>query len=332
MRLLVVTPSFHGYGNAIGDAFARKGYDVIVHRYDAAPRVEKAWNKIRYELPAKVRGTQGHLSSEVVTKRAIERLRTVRPDLVLTIRGDVLGPDYWAEVDRTAKHSVAWLYDELRRMTLDIDIAAAVSTVITYSHDDTAELQAKGIDAHYVPTGFNLSTKPEGHWPKGDVTFVGSNLPARQQLLSTLVKEGIPVVAYGREWSDHPVDRMRTWRAKSAGIPARRDVTLGEAYGIMRDSAVTINVHGDQDGFTMRTFEACGLGGLQIIDRDDVTEFYEPGKEVLVQHSAEEATELSRRVLSDPNRMIAMRRAAKARTIAEHTLDHRAATIEKLWS
>ena len=180
MRLLVVTPSFHGYGDAIGDAFERTGYDVVVHRYDAAPRVEKTWNKLRYELPAKIRGTQGHLSTEVVTARAIERLRAVHPDLVLTVRGDVLGADYWDEVNRTTKHSVAWLYDELRRMTLDIEMASTVSTIITYSRDDTAELQGKGIDAHYVPTGFNLSTKPEGHWPKSDITFVGSSLPGRQ--------------------------------------------------------------------------------------------------------------------------------------------------------
>ena len=332
MRLLVVTPSFHGYGDAIGDAFERTGYDVVVHRYDAAPRVEKTWNKLRYELPAKIRGTQGHLSTEVVTARAIERLRAVHPDLVLTVRGDVLGADYWDEVTRTTKHSVAWLYDELRRMTLDIEMASTVSTIITYSRDDTAELQGKGIDAHYVPTGFNLSTKPEGHWPKSDITFVGSSLPGRQKLFTSLVSAGLPLVAYGRDWSDHPVDRLRTWRLRSTGIPSHRDVSLGEAYGIMRDSAATLNVHGDQDGFTMRTFEACGVGGIQIVDRDDVSEFYEPGKEVLVQHSAEETIELARQVLSDRTRMIAMRRAAKARTLAEHTLDRRAVVIEELWS
>ncbi|MGK2351907.1 CgeB family protein [Cutibacterium sp. V947] len=332
MRLLVVTPSFHGYGDAIGDAFERTGYDVVVHRYDAAPRVEKAWNKLRYELPAKIRGTEGHLSAEVVTARAIERVRSVRPDLVLTVRGDVLGEAYWDEMRRRTIRSVVWLYDELRRMALDIGRVASVSTVATYSRDDTVELQGKGIDAHYVPIGFNTSTVPSGRWPRRDITFVGSHLPARQQFLAALVSAGIPVMAYGREWSDHPLDRLRTWRITSTGIPARRDVGLGEAYGIMRDSAATLNVHGDQDGFTMRTFEACGVGGVQIVDRDDVSEFYEPGNEVLVQHSAEETIELARQVLSDRTRMSAMRRAAKARTLAEHTLDRRAAVIEELWS
>ncbi|MSS44850.1 glycosyltransferase [Cutibacterium sp. WCA-380-WT-3A] len=332
MRLLIVTPRFHGYGTAIGDAFTRRGYDVVVYAYDAAPRIEKAWNKIRYELPAKIRGTQEHLSGETVTARAIDCIRAVHPELVLTVRGDVLGAAYWEEMRRVTTHSVSWLYDELRRMTFDIDMAAAVSTIITYSREDTAELQGNGIDAHYVPTGFNMSAKPSGRWPRNDVTFVGSNLPARQQLLVALDSAGIPVMAYGREWSDHPIDRLRTWRLKPIGIPARRDVSLSEAYGIMRDSAATINVHGDQDGFTMRTFEACGVGGIQIVDRDDVTEFYDPGKEVLVQHSAEETIELARQVLSDPHRAISMRRAAKARTMAEHTLDHRAAVIDELWS
>ncbi|BDZ59057.1 hypothetical protein [Barrientosiimonas endolithica] len=57
-RLLVVAPGFHGYGDSIGDALSRRGYDVAVHRYDAVDsRARKAWNKLAFELPAKIRGT-----------------------------------------------------------------------------------------------------------------------------------------------------------------------------------------------------------------------------------------------------------------------------------
>ena len=91
----------------------------------------------------------------------------------------------------------------------------------------------------------------------------------------------MPVRAYGRDWSGHPVDRLRTWRV---GTPACRPSATSpraEAYDVMAASAATLNLHGDQDGFTMRTFEAAGVGGVQLIDRTDVDGLYEPGAEVL---------------------------------------------------
>ena len=38
----------------------------------------------------------------------------------------------------------------------------------------------------------------------------------------------------------------------------------------MAGARANVNIHGDQDGFTMRTFETCGVGALQLVDRADV--------------------------------------------------------------
>lgn len=330
-RLLVVTPCFHGYGKSIGEALRRRGHDVVVHEYDAAPRAEKLWNKVRYELPAKVRGTRGHLSAELVTARAVQKLKEVRPDLVLTVRGDVLQANYWQAVADNSGQAVVWLYDELRRMALDVDVVSQVATVATYSRGDTNTLVERGVDAHHVPLAHDRSLRPERTAPRGVISFVGARFPARQEALDTLLAHGIPTLAHGRDWSGHPVDRLRTWRLSTPGVPAGRDVSLAQAYGIMAGSAATLNIHGDQDGFTMRTFESCGIGAVQIVDRDDVDEFYEPGTEVLVQHSPAELVEIARRVLADRTRMAAMREAARRRTMAEHTLDHRVAVLDTLW-
>nr|WP_281368091.1 glycosyltransferase [Helcobacillus massiliensis] len=92
----------------------------------------------------------------------------------------------------------------------------------------------------------------------------------------------------------------------------------------MRDGAATLNIHGDQDGFTMRTFEACGVGAVQIIDRADVEGLYEPGRELLVASSADEAVDQAQRIVTDPSWARTIREAGKRRTLAEHTLVHRA--------
>ena len=183
-----------------------------------------------------------------------------------------------------------------------------------------------------MPLGFD-DTIPASAASDGDglVSFVGAPLPGRLRALTALADAGVPVRAWGRGWSDHPVDRARTWRLRSTGIPSARDVPAPKAHAIMRDSLATLNVHGDQDGFTMRTFEACGVGAVQLIDRKDVTEFYEPGRELLTFETPHELAEIAQRVRQHPDDFRAMRAAAQRRTLAEHTLTHRARRLEALW-
>ncbi len=99
----------------------------------------------------------------------------------------------------------------------------------------------------------------------------------------------------------------------------------------MAGARATLNVHGDQDGFTMRTFEACGVGAVQLVDRADVSRHYEPGVELAVFGSPEEAAELAHRAATDRPWADRLRAAGRARTIAEHTFVHRARALEALW-
>ena len=168
--------------------------------------------------------------------------------------------------------------------------------------------------------------------PSDEVVFVGARYPGREALLTDLATSGVPVRAYGRDWSGHPVDRLRTWRLRQPPVPHGRDLPRADAYAVMAGARATLNVHGDQDGFTMRTFEACGVGALQLVDRADVSRHYEPGVELAVFGSPEEAAELARRAATDRPWADGLRAAGRARTLAEHTFVHRARDLEALWT
>jgi spore maturation protein CgeB len=99
----------------------------------------------------------------------------------------------------------------------------------------------------------------------------------------------------------------------------------------MAGAAATLNIHGDQDGFTMRTFEASGVGALQLIDRSDVARHYEPGVEILPFSSVAEIVDLVGRAHRDPYWAARVRAAARDRTLAEHTFAHRARDLEEMW-
>ncbi len=331
MRVLLVSPGFHGYHSAISAALAARGHVVATHVYDHHGSFSaKGWHQLRHQLPHKIgAGALRGLGREE-TARAVTAVDRSAPQAVVVVKGDSLGEEFWESI--AGRPRVTWLYDEVRRTRFDSERLASIGPVATYSPDDFVDLDAAGLNVTYLPLAFDhrlVASPTTDHTPQ--ITFVGARYPSREAVLTTLHDHDVPVRAYGRDWSRHLLDRLRTWRIGSPDIPAERDVSRTEAYDVMAASAGTLNLHGDQDGFTMRTFEAAGVGGVQLIDRADVVNLYEPGTEVLPWSEIEELVDLCERALGDPTWSGAIRSAARARTLAEHTFDHRAAVLEDLW-
>ena len=327
-RILVVSPVFHGYWQAIAAALRARGHAVAVHCYDASANpVQSVGNKMLHELPESLRWQP---AERAMTDRAIRAFQHSNPDAVLVVKGDQLGAAWWEAVDASRTPTVLWLYDELRRMRYSMADLAQIGAVASYSPLDVQAMRNTGIHAQFVPLGHDSLTEFTAQ-PTGDLSFVGARYPNRERLLRRLAGAGIPVIAYGRTWSRHPWDVLRTRQFAGPGIRTGRDLGRARAYGAMAGSAATLNMHGDQDGFTMRTFEAPGVGAVQLIDRADVSAFYEPGNEVLVFSDADELVDLARRVLRDRVWAKQVRAAGRARTLAEHTLVHRVSALEQMW-
>lgn len=331
MRIHVVSPVFHGYWRAIATALEHRGHSVTTHTYDSHDTLpRRAWHQLRHELPLKVGVGDHRALLETYTSAAVESLRDSSPEAVVIVKGDTLGEPFWDASSSLPR--VTWLYDEIRRTRWTTDSLARVGPVATYSSDDNATFNAIGLNSRHLPLAFDHRLSREHKQERtGDVSFVGARYPSREEVLLHLYGAGVPIRAYGRDWSGHPVDRLRTWRVTGTCIPAARDVTRAGAYDIMAASAATLNLHGDQDGFTMRTFEACGVGGLQFIDRSDLQGLYQPGIELLTWTELDELVELCERAARDLRWSNAIRSAGRARTIAEHTFDQRVITLEAAW-
>lgn len=325
-RLLLVSPVFHGYWRSVAEAFERRGYTVRTHLYDARSLSGRLRHKVAGELPERL-GRPVDTRSR--TAEAVRALRSRPTDALLVVKGDTLGTDFW-EAAVSLERRALWLYDELRRTRHTADSLAAAGTIASYSPLDVATLVARGHRAAHVPLAYDgrIRVRPE---PRDEVVFVGARYPNREEFLAALHARGVPVRAFGRDWSGHPADRLRTWRVRGTGVPSGRGLARARAYAVMAGASGTLNIHGDQDGFTMRTFEASGVGALQLVDRPDVALHYEPGTEVGVFASVDEAAELALRARCDSTWAGAVRAAARRRTLAEHTFDHRAAALERLW-
>lgn len=331
MRVLLVSPGFHGYHSALAASLTARGHVVTTHVYDDhGGRARRAWHQLRHELPRRLgAGSLRRLAREE-TGRAVESVEHSRPEAVIVVKGDSLGDPFWEALRGLPR--ITWLYDEVRRTRWTVDRLAAVGPIASYSAQDSTAFASAGLDSRHLPLAYDHRLVPAPTTLRAaEVSFVGARYPTRDEVITRLHSQGVPVRAYGRDWSSHPVDRVRTWRAGTPSVPAHRDVTRAAAYDVMAASAATLNLHGDQDGFTMRTFEAAGVGAVQLVDRTDVDGLYLPGTEVLTWTTHDELAELCRRALADRAWSDAIRAAGRARTLAEHTFDHRVAVLEGAW-
>lgn len=335
-RVLLVSPSFHGYSASIAGALERRGHEVAICHYDTSSSgLGRAWTRVSIELPGKLGIAPEPSKAQLATQRALSALEGSSPDLVLVVKGDRLLPAFHDALDgaggRPRIQRVLWLYDEVRRTRHTHDSLARYDGIASYSPADVATLAADSLPSIHVPLAYDPTFDPAPRARSVESVLIGARYPAREQLVAHLHAAGIPLRTYGRDWSRHPYDRVRTMSWDRTDVPSEREVPRREAYGIMAAAASTLNIHGDQDGFTMRTFEACGVGGVQLIDRDDVADLYEPGVELAVFHDADELVELAHRAVVDRGWADGLRAAGRKRTLAEHTFDHRIAHLEALW-
>ncbi len=335
-RVLIVSPSFHGYWRCIQDAFDRRGHDTSVVLYDDyATMLDKIRLKATVELPERLpipalREQRRQAEIRRLTNRVLRSIDGFRPDRVVVIKGDGLDERFWDALGNTPR--VLWLYDDLHRHNYSIDMLRQIGPVVHYTRGETEMLQSKGVDAHFLPLAFDPHrVQPSSH-RSGEIVFIGSGYANRRETLVELGRRGLPVHAWGRDFSRHWYDRARTFSWSRPPIKGSREVSLDEAYRINGEGAAAVTIHGSQEGMAMRTFEVPGMAGVQLVDRDQVAEFYEIGTEVAVWHSVDELADLAQRALTDTAWAEGIREAGRKRTLAEHTFDHRVAEVDALWA
>ena len=161
-------------------------------------------------------------------------MREARPDVVVVVKGDQFTGDFWQALDDARLPRVLWLYDELRRTAYDLATLREVGPLATYSALDVAALRDQGLEATHLPLAYDHRAVPG---PPGrsrdEIVFVGARYPNREETLVALAAAGVPVRAFGRDWSGHPVDRLRTWAPRRPPVPSGRD--LDRAGGLPAD-------------------------------------------------------------------------------------------------
>lgn len=193
-----------------------------------------------------------------------------------------------------------------------------------------------GITAYYQPLAFEprvLKSITKFAYSKRPVecSFVGGISPMHgksYQLLETLAAQ-VPMDFWGYGAETLPPDS------------AIRSCHHGEVWGLemfylLGASKITINRHIDvaeNYANNMRLFEATGCGALLITDyKDNLSDLFEIGEEIVVYHSPEECIELVRYYLSHPDEAEKIAKAGQARTLRDHVYEKRMEQTAKILS
>jgi spore maturation protein CgeB len=166
---------------------------------------------------------------------------------------------------------------------------------------------------------------------RSDVTYLGTFAPDRQAALDALFLEPArrrPELRFLLGGSMYPQDFP--W---SPNIYYVRHVPPPEHANLYSSCRITVNVTRGpmaEMGFcpSGRLFEAAACGTPVLSDDwAGLDTFFEPGREILIAHTADEATDALER---SPEELAAIGRRARSRALECHSADRRALEFEQL--
>jgi hypothetical protein len=140
----------------------------------------------------------------------------------------------------------------------------------------------------------------------------------------------VPLLRRAPGWRDRAPGTLSS-RVREALQPPRFGLEL---FQTLQDSRITLNIHADSSprfASNMRLFEATGVGTCLLTDwRENLSELFEPDREVLTYRDAAECAARIRWLLEHPDQRQAIARAGQARTLAQHTFAHRAVRLDAI--
>jgi spore maturation protein CgeB len=180
------------------------------------------------------------------------------------------------------------------------------------------------------------SVDPEAHFPvaprevfRGDLSYLGTYATDRQEMLNTLLVEParrLPEMRFVIGGAQYPAEFPWT-----SNIYFVRHLPPSDHPAFYGSSRMTLNVTREamaEMGYcpSGRLFEAAACRAAILTDWwEGLDEFFEPGEEILIARSTDEAIAALQRSDAELERIAA---AGRERALAEHTADQRAIDLE----
>lgn len=200
------------------------------------------------------------------------------------------------------------------------DFLVGYDLILTSFPHFVAEIAATGIASAYFRLGFEprVATECGGMARDIDVSFVGGVSKAHKGAIPLLehLARHTPIRFFGYGADDLPPSSPIRQRYE-------REVWGLDMYRVMARSKITVNRHiaiARNNANNMRLYESTGMGALLLTERkDNLSELFEPDREVVTYSDPDEAVSKIEALLAEPERLAQIAEAGNARTLREHT-------------
>ena len=251
---------------------------------------------------------------------AIAQVRRYKPDVLYCqdlsfFPGDVL---------RQLKSDVGLIVGQIACPLPPDSFLKGYDLILTSFPHFVPRLRAMGIAAEYFRIGFDERVLSlVGEVPRDiDASFVGGisrhHGKAFPLLASMASQTSMRFFGYGA----HSLPRSSVVRQRHGG-----EVWGLEMYRTLARSRITLNRHIDvaeRYANNMRLYEATGMGAMLLTDKkDNLSDLFSVGKEVVAYESIAEACEIVRHYVAHPSEAAAIAQAGQSRTLRDHTYGQR---------
>ena len=256
--------------------------------------------------------------------RLIARARAFRPELILVLWGNTLSPELLRTLKKESGAMLAtwWVDDPFRHRAEKLIPLYDFFFIFDRSYIPALQ-KAGGQNVRFLPCACDESvyyprrlTRREQARYASDVAWVAWYYPDRGRIAQAL--DGIDLKIWGRDWPGRRAQEDRFVK----------DATAAKIYSAAK---IGLNSHSDQTrqgGLNTRSFELLAAGAFELTDAvEGMEELLEPGREVAVYRSPEEAGERVRHYLKHPGERERMARAGRERVLSQHTYLHRMKTL-----
>jgi spore maturation protein CgeB len=322
------------------------GHELVTFRGDYGefydyldPRTDEQHNYIRQNRPK--------LSEDLLRQvKAAQRQKPI--DLLFAyFYSAQVEPEAIREIGRMGITTVNWYCNGSFQFHLVEEIAPAFDYCLVPEKFRLADYRRVGANPIYCQEAANPSVyKPHDLPAEYDVTFVGQRYGNRPDHIKRLIAAGVDVRVWGPRWDEPPGTRFQPGRTAAAGAsersaldeallaragPALADDELVKMYSRSRISlGFSVVAQRPPAGeppikqVRLRDFEAPMSGAFYLVERcDELTEFFEPGKEIVFFDDADELADKAKYYLAHDAERERIRQAGMRRARSEHTWQQR---------
>lgn len=286
----------------------------------------------------------------------IKTVREKKPDLLFCyLLSEELKPETISEITgKTNTKTFNWFADDHWRIPIFSRYWAPFFSLVSTTDSEAIDLYKKYGITNVIKTqwGANqhlyMPSDPAKNPGNLDITFVGKKFGSRGDYISALEKEKLPVKAFGGGWSWGRVseeEKLNIFSYSKINLNFSETHYSGSGAFLKQFGKLFLTKLGGRyrfvghhilDNFRAmrgvkklaikgRVFEVPACGGFLMTGSsdDDISEYYIPGKEIVVFNNIPDMVEKCRYYLEHETERDIIAKAGLARTLLDHTYEKR---------